>query len=306
MIVPTISPTRLSSSPTSPTGLIAFSFFNPAPQRQIYEIHLINANGTEHRLFPLEGVSEPALRWTGQDHQLAYRAWSEPTAPRSLLSGSLDGRQINQVGGFWEDAQPDWSPTEDRLIYASQREADRRWRLYTSRGDGSDEVDLRREGHGPTFAPDGRRFAFIGCDLTGNNCGLWQTDVDRANLPSGAALILVNEKAASPDWSPTGEQIAYMANINGNWDLYLVNSDGRNARRLTTDRAIDGLPAWSPDGGWLAFLSNRGNNWGIWLLHLDSGETGQIFAFDGGIFTPPHREPYGERNWEDEQLSWSQ
>ena len=45
------------------------------------------------------------------------------------------GGNRNRVGGFWEDAQPDWSPVQDRLIYASQREADRRWRLYSSDGE---------------------------------------------------------------------------------------------------------------------------------------------------------------------------
>jgi hypothetical protein len=287
-------------TPISPEGLIAFSFFNPAPQRQTYEIHLIKPDGTAHRIFPLDGVSEPALR---QDNlQLAYRAWGEPTSHRSLLSGSLDGRAIHEIGGFWEDAQPDWSPTEDRLIYASQRESDRHWRLYTSRGDGQDEVALPLEGKSPSFAPDGKHFAYVGCDLTGNRCGLWQANLDNAR--ASAQPILENHQASSPDWSPKSNQIAYMANVNGNWDLYLVGADGTNVRRLTTDPVVDGLPAWSPDGEWLAFLSNRGGNWGIWRLHLSSGQMSQIFAFDGGVFTPPHYGPYGERNWWDEQLSW--
>jgi Tol biopolymer transport system component len=96
-----------------------------------------------------------------------------------------------------------------------------------------------------------------------------------------------------------------MADPDKNWDLYLVNSDGTNVRRLTDDPAIDGLPTWSPDGKWLAFLSNRGGNWGIWILHVASGETRQIFSFDGGTYTPPDRDPYDQRDWYDEQLSWS-
>lgn len=296
----TSTKTPKTLTPVPSEGLIAFSFFNPAPQRQTYEIHLIKPDGSDHRIFPLDGVSEPALSQTGS--QLAYRAWEEPTGHRSLLSGSLNGRVIHEVGGFWEDAQPDWSPTEDRLIYASQRESDRRWRLYTSQGDGQDEVALPLEGKSPSFAPDGKHFAYVGCDLTGNRCGLWQANLDDAG--ASAQPILEDPRASSPDWSPKSNQIAYMANVDGNWDLYLVDADGTNIRRLTTDPAVDGLPAWSPDGEWLAFLSDRGGNWGIWRLNLSSGRMSQIFAFDGGIFTPPHRAPYGERHWWDEQLSW--
>jgi TolB protein len=287
-----------------PTGTIAFAYFNQASDRQVYETHLIQADGSNHRLFPLDGVSEPALRSTSGEYQLAYRAYSEPTSPRSLLSGDLEGKTSLRIGGFWEDAQPDWSPTEDRLIYASQREVDRRWRLYTSWGNGDKEVNLRREGESPTFAPDGDRFAFVSCDNTGNHCGLWLGDLE--NSEYGSKPILENPLAKSPDWSPVADEIAYMANPNDNWDLYMVNSDGANVRRLTEDPAIDGLPAWSPDGKWLAFLSNREGNWGIWLLHLASGETHQIFSFDGGVFTPPVRSPYGQRDWYNEQLSWAQ
>jgi Tol biopolymer transport system component len=96
-----------------------------------------------------------------------------------------------------------------------------------------------------------------------------------------------------------------MANPGDNWDLYIVNSDGANVRRLTDDPAIEGLPAWSPDGKWLAFLSNRGGKWGIWLLHLATKETRQIFSLDSGSLTPPNRSPYEQRDWYDEQLSWS-
>ncbi|GIK38230.1 MAG: hypothetical protein BroJett011_20630 [Chloroflexota bacterium] len=303
-----ISPVQPAPAPTHtpepPTGTIAFAYFNQAPGRQVYETHLINADGTNHRLFPLDGVSEPALRFADGEYQLAYRAYSEPTSPRSLLSGDVEGKVSYRVGGFFEDAQPDWSPKEYRLIYASKREVDRRWRLYTSWGDGEKEINLRREGQSPTFAPDGFHFAFITCDNTGNRCGIWVGDLE--NSEYGSQSILENKLAQSLDWSPVSAEIAYMANPGGNWDLYVVDSNGENVRRLTDDPAIDGLPAWSPDGQWLAFLSNREGNWGIWLLHVATGETRRIFSFDGGVFTPPNEPPYGQRDWYDEQLSWSE
>jgi TolB protein len=293
----------LLKTPQPPSGTIAFSFYNQAPNRRVYEIHLIGADGSNHRLFPLDGVSEPALNLLTSGYQIAFRAWGQQTTPRSLQSSSLAGEPRHRIGGFWEDALPDWSPIENRLIFSSQRESDRRWRLYTIWGDGSSEVNLRREGRAPTFAPDGYRFAFESCDNTGNQCGLWVGDLDHSEYDSKP--MLTNPQAQSPDWSPVGEQIAYMADLNDNWDLYMVDSDGRNVRRLTEDPAIDGLPAWSPDGRWLAFLSDRGNNWGIWLLHVATGQTRQLFDFDGGTHTPPNGDPYGNRNWWDEQISWS-
>ena len=290
--------------PHLPGGLIAFSVFNPALALPAYEIHLIEPSGKNHRVFSLNGVSEPALRAPPARRQLASRAWSRPTSPRSLLTSNLQGDMPRSVGGFWEDAQPDWSPLEERLIFASQRESDRHWRLYTIWGDGSAEVNLRREGKSPSFAPDGLRFVYEGCDDSREQCGLWQTNLEQSQTQ--ATVILPDPLAQAPDWSPVGEQIAFMANFDDNWDLYVVNSDGSNVQRLTTDPAVDGLPVWSPDGEWLAFLSNRDHAWGIRLLHVASGEIHPVYTIEEGSFTPPVGEPYGERNWWDEQLSWSE
>jgi dipeptidyl aminopeptidase/acylaminoacyl peptidase len=302
----TDSATQQTTDLSLPGGTIAFALFNmTSDHSQVYEIHLINPDRTDHRKFPLAGVSEPALHPTSNDYPLAFRAWSEPTSPRSLLSSNQAGDQAKSITNFWEDAQPDWSPTENRIIFASQRESDRRWRLYSVWGDGSIEVNLRREGKSPTFAPDGNRFAFESCDNTGNGCGLWVGDLQ--NSVNESKPFLEDPLAKAPDWSPVAEEIAYMTNLDGNWDLYLVNSDGSHVRRLTDNPAIDGLPAWSPDGEWLAFVSNRGEGWGIWLLNVATGQLYQTFAFNGDSLTPPNRLPYnqhGERYWWDEQLSW--
>lgn len=302
-VSPPAKPNPVQSSLPLPGGTIAFSFYNGASNRQAYEIHLIKPDGSNHQIFPLDGVSEPTLNVLTSTYQIAFRAWGEQTTPRSLLSSNLDGDPRYPLGGFWEDASPDWSPIENRVIFSSQRESDRRWRLYTIWADGNAEKNLRREGNSPTFAPDGYRFAFESCDNTGNQCGLWVGDLEHSEFD--AKPILGNARAKSPDWSPVGEQIAYMADLNGNWDLYVVNSDGSSNRRLTDTASVDGLPAWSPDGKWLAFLSNRGDNWGIWLLNVANGHTQQLFDFDGGIFTPPNNPTYGDRNWWDEQISWA-
>jgi Tol biopolymer transport system component len=49
---------------------------------------------------------------------------------------------------------------------------------------------------------------------------------------------------------------------NGRGDLYVMNADGSNRRRLTNTRANESRPAWSPRGGKIAF--QRGNS--VWLM----------------------------------------
>jgi len=43
----------------------------------------------------------------------------------------------------------------------------------------------------------------------------------------------------------------------GNQEIYVMNADGTDQRRLTNNGAIDGVPAWSPSGQRIAFHSTR-------------------------------------------------
>jgi len=312
-----------------PSGHIAFSFWNNHPARCTYEINVIDvaaclegpqACQATRRIFPLNNVSEPALSPEGT--RLAFRGWGEPPSEASpyldcapsvkaryLAHTTLDGTDFRGLGGFWEDSHPDWSPDGGRLLFDTQRFGDGVSRILLINADGSNEQSLYIAGQQPSWAPDGQRFVYRGCDPTGNRCGLWLAYAAPVkSWEAGANLIgplVQDERAAHPDWSPVSEQIVYQSPVGGSWDLYLVNADGSGLRPLTDDPAIEGLPAWSPDGEWIAYLSDAGGNWGIWIIRADGSDRHLLFSFDGGIFTPLPVEPYGPRDWIDEQISWA-
>lgn len=47
-------------------------------------------------------------------------------------------------------------------------------------------------------------------------------------------------------WSPGGTHIAYLSNIEGSWQIYVMQTDGSNLRRVTDGEANYLLPAWRP------------------------------------------------------------
>ena len=52
-------------------------------------------------------------------------------------------------------------------------------------------------------------------------------------------------------------QIAFVSKRDGNFEIYVMNADGKNQRRLTNNRADDWSPSWSPDGKRIVFISDR-------------------------------------------------
>ena len=88
-------------------------------------------------------------------------------------------------------------------------------------------------------------------------------------------------------------QIAFASNRDGNFEIYVMDTDGRNPRRLTNNPAIDWDPSWSPDGEHIAFASERDGNFNIYVMDTNGKNpqnlTGKFLGQDvsPAWFRPP-------------------
>src|SRR6516162_3583444 len=75
-------------------------------------------------------------------------------------------------------------------------------------------------------------------------------------------------------WSPDGKQIAFVSNISGRNNIWLVSASGGWPTQLTISEQRQVSPAWSPDGNWIAYASDYDGNeqWDIVLVSPKSGE----------------------------------
>jgi Tol biopolymer transport system component len=75
------------------------------------------------------------------------------------------------------------------------------------------------------------------------------------NVGTGKSTVIVSSTGIldRPDWRPDGRYIAYGAEIEGNWDIYVISRDGSETHRLTHDAQMESNPLWSSDGNLIAY-----------------------------------------------------
>jgi Tol biopolymer transport system component len=96
-----------------------------------------------------------------------------------------------------------------------------------------------------------------------------------------AALALAQQGPMLP-----GGRIVYSSDKTGDFEIYVMDTGGRNVTQLTHTLGDDYEPEWSPDGKQIAFTSNRSGNWEIYLINAD-GSTPRNLTKNGAMDVGP-------------------
>jgi len=85
-----------------------------------------------------------------------------------------------------------------------------------------------------------------------------------------------------PAWSPDGRWIAFFSDADGEYELYITQSDGRGETRQLTDGSTTFFmnPNWSPDSKFIAYNDKAGN---VWVYSMED-ESAKIIATDPYAF----------------------
>ena len=116
-----------------------------------------------------------------------------------------------------------------------------------------------------------------------------------------AALLVclfIQMQIAVNGYASLRTKIAFTSTLDvKNFDIYVMDGDGKNQKRLTVNPARDESPAWSPDGKKIAFVSNRNNvnkdRRQIWAIDADGKNP--IRLTDGLVDTYPDWSPDGTK-----------
>jgi TolB protein len=122
-----------------------------------------------------------------------------------------------------------------------------------------------------TWSRDGSKVAFmsLSTQLDGTY-HRWQVFVADSN---GENVRMVTKdrplSSFSPCWSADGTSIAFAVDdLAASSNIFQIDLNGGNRKRLTAGPKTDEQPAFSPDGSKLAFQSNRDGNYEIYVMNL--------------------------------------
>ncbi|QQS40892.1 MAG: PD40 domain-containing protein [Acidobacteriota bacterium] len=180
---------------------------------------------------------------------------------------------------FFQDVE--WSPDGNRLAFSRMRmetvDGKRKMSadIWIAGVDGADRTVIgtpELNEYFVSWSPDGKWIAYGGADPETRNGDVYLAKADGSGTKR---LTGGNARNSQPAISPDGERIVFASTRDTEkYQLYVMDSDGNNVKRLTTDDSIAHYnPKWSPDGKRIVFYSEKGDDKDqIWTIAADGSD----------------------------------
>lgn len=191
----------------------------------------------------------------GQTHLWVMAA--DGSAPTELRPPGLDG--------WVQQGHAEWAPDSSSLVMFGGNRTNPQIFVTDPVGQRPRPVTNRPGTNiDPSFAPDGRTIAFVGCPqalCTTEDYEVYLTAADGGDGANDARRLTDDDlRDHDPYFSPDGSRLAWLTqtstagrNPGGAWNIRLAAADGSGLRRVTDDDEINSKPEWSRDGTTIYF-----------------------------------------------------
>ena len=216
-------------------------------------------------------VGDVLPKWSHDRKQIAVTHVEPGGKTSSILIMNADGSNrhtvIDDAGG-----RVAWSADDTKIAFMKKaNNINQIFVLDLTNG------NLRQLTHSSTvkddamWAPDGKTILYW---LEKNdNKLIYELNVANPQEPGRRITGPDVGPANDPVYSPDSSQILFTREIPGaKGDIWLVNRDGSDPRRLTTNPALEMDPTWSPDGKWFAFVRGDYGHPSIVIQNVADGQ----------------------------------
>lgn len=264
VMVASVAPVRASEPEILVRVTNAYPCWAPNGSRICYEstadgdfdVYVVDLeDGTRRKLTDSLGRDGTPV-WSPDGTRIAFM--SDRDGHRQVYLMNADGsEQENLSRNEFVEEHPFWSADGKRILFVSNRDTDpENLDIWSMAADGSDARRVTATPQVETYAswsPDGSR---IVCRrmLSEDDWAVVVMDADGTNDHDIAPSPGVD---AWPVWTPDGNHIVFASDRSGkSCDLYMVDANGGEPRRLTFDDARDERQPWvNPRGDHVVYAS---------------------------------------------------
>ncbi|MGP1271891.1 MAG: TolB family protein [Phycisphaerales bacterium] len=235
------------------------------------------------------GCSTTASEWADADNETITPASAAPATTNGFVrTGDPQGE-----AAVWAQLVDENGETEPEAVAMSPVDVfgDIAGRAMAQGNEGAgaayDPADLTRVSFStvgadfdPTISEDGR-FVYFASTRHRETA-----DIYRKHTQSRVVTQITTDPGhdVMPALSPDGSRIAFASNRQGNWNIYVIDAAGGQARPITDDSAHELHASWSPDGTRLVYcrLGPVSQRWELWLVDVENPMVKQQIGF--GLF----------------------
>ena len=174
-----------------------------------------------------------------------------------------------------EYAYPRWSKDGKRILFQSNESG--KWQIYVMDENGMNIRQITKDSSNNNFidwSPDNKKVAFVS-DRTGNE-ETFTMDITGEHQKQ---LTFTHARNIHPYWSPKGDQIFFNSTRDNPsaFEIYVMNVDGSNVRRITNSADDETCARLSPSGTQLVYLKNNEHGLDdVFIMDLNTGQEQNI------------------------------
>jgi len=223
----------------------------------------------------------------GRDQLVGYRMPASRGTMRRVAHRAADMiyEKLTGIAGVFD--------TKISYVTSEDRRDGRLFSLIVADQDGFNEYKIMESTDpimSPAWSPDSRRLAYV--SFEGDRSSIFIQTLRTGNRVQVSSRAGVN---GAPAFSPDGRKLVVtLSDADGNLDIYTLDINSRQTKRITTHRAIDTEGSWSPDGSYIYFTSDRSGGPQIYRVSANGGSAERV-TFEGSYNARPRLSPDGEK-----------
>jgi Tol biopolymer transport system component len=220
--------------------------------------------------------------WFPDNRHLAYS--SDQNGIYQIYVVNIESGEATQITfGDADSEYPVVSPDGSQIAFVSEKNEANIFSL-----DLNDQTETAQTSNVnlqlfPDISPDGRRLAFHT-----TRSRLFSSELKIKSLDAPLDEPTVVAKGGHARLSPDGRTLAFVRFDDKALNIWRVDADGRNEKRLTGEGILPGAYAeipyeffttyfsWSPDGGRIAYVSTKSGQPNVWTIAADGADARQL------------------------------